>query len=139
MRFLLRSLIILIAVPLAQAQDSTTPSLVLFDDLQWGEVIPGVAFANAYGDWQTEAHGKFVRIESGTSVALHTHTNPFHGVMLSGSLTNEYEGEVSPAGMGPGTYWYVPGDVPHINTCLSSEPCVFYTHLPGALDVTFVD
>jgi hypothetical protein len=152
MHYLLPLTLLLMTAPLAHAQDASeargsdallgsaaTTSRVMFDDLVWAEVIPGVAFATAYGDWQAERHGKFVRFDPGTSVALHTHTSAFHGVIVSGRLTNQYEGEGSPQAMGSGAHWYVPGGVPHINTCVSEEACLFYTHFDDALDVTFVE
>ena len=36
---------------------------------------------------------------------------------------------------GPGDSWFVPGGAAHANTCVSDEPCLFYTHADAAWDM----
>ena len=108
-------------------------------DLQWTEMFPGVSFAPVYGDWSVEGHGKFVRFESGVEAPVHTHTNAYHGVVISGRLTNPYPDEADAPEMGPGTYWLVPGGAAHGNACVSEEPCLFYTYGDAAWDIAIVE
>ncbi|HMB92188.1 MAG TPA: tetratricopeptide repeat protein [Rhodothermales bacterium] len=108
-------------------------------DVEWTELIPGVAFAAVYGDWQADAHGKLVRFAPGAVAPLHTHTYPYRGVMLQGRLTNPYVGEDEPPEMGPSDAWFVPGGVPHSNTCVSEEPCLFYTYGDARWDIEVVE
>lgn len=108
-------------------------------DLEWTQMIPGVAFAPAYGDWQSGRHGKFVRFEPGASAPLHTHSSPYNGIVLEGRLSNPYAGKVEPAEMKAGTHWYVPAAAEHGNTCVSEQPCLLYTYGDAAWDIAVVE
>lgn len=109
-------------------------------DLEWREIVPGVvSFAAAYGDWEKEAHGKFVRIEPGASVPMHTHGKAYHAVLHSGELTNLLDTAETRVDLGPGDYWHMAGGRPHGHICASSEPCIVYVHSDGAWDLTLVE
>ena len=100
---------------------------------QWREMAPGSQFAPAYGDWEKEAHGKLIRLAPGLDVPFHSHSNSYHGVMISGRLTNVYRDGKSSIN-GSGDYWEMPAGVPHAHKCVSEEPCLLYTHMAGAWD-----
>ena len=51
----------------AQAQPADATSLA-HDKLAWVTMAPGIEFAPAFGDWNKEAHGKFVRFAPGAAV-----------------------------------------------------------------------
>ena len=120
------------------ASSATAQVQLAPDDLQWTEVAPGVAFANAHGDWQTGAHGKFVRFAPGASVGMHTHSEAYQAVVISGRFANGYRG-MPGRPMEPGTFWSVEGGVPHVNECVSEVPCLIYTTSDAAVDVTMVE
>jgi uncharacterized RmlC-like cupin family protein len=122
----------------AVAQTETAITL-LPADLQWTEMSPGISFAPAYGDWATEAHGKFVRFAPGTAAGMHTHTAGYSALIVSGSFTNEYQGDAERVPMPAGSFWFTPGGVPHSNACLSEEPCILYTPSPAAFDFAPVE
>lgn len=103
------------------------PEILPAAQLEWREMFPGVVFAPAYGDWEKGAHGKYVRFDTGTMVPMHTHTNAYHGVMISGRMANLYDAGKR-VEVGPGDYWYVAGARAHGHECLSKEPCFFYTY-----------
>ena len=106
--------------------------------LEWREMVPGVEFAPAYGDWEKQAHGKFVRIAPAAQVPMHTHTNAYRGVMISGRMANLYDGGKR-VEIGPGDYWYVAGARPHGHDCLSTEPCFFYTYGDSLWDLQLIE
>ena len=106
----------------AAAQDRVVPA-----SLQWKEIVPGAHFAAAYGDWEKEAHGKFVRFVKGVHVPLHRHTNDYHGVAISGRLVNVFEGGRK-VELAPGDYFHMAAMRAHAHECLSEEGCLFYTH-----------
>lgn len=120
----------------AQPEGAT---LVAPDALEWVEIVPGVEFAAAYGDWSSEGHGKFVRFAPGVAIPMHRHSGEFHGVVVSGVVNNSFPGQAEPPALAAGTAWYVPGGEPHANACLSEEPCIFYTHGAGAWDVEMLE
>lgn len=109
------------------------------ENVEWTEIVPGISFGAVYGDWSTEAHGKYVRIDPGVETPPHTHTLPYSGVVISGRVTNPYSGEEAPAEMSSGKYWYVPGGEAHTTACVSDEPCLFYTHADGAWDLEVIE
>jgi quercetin dioxygenase-like cupin family protein len=101
-------------------------------------MAPGSQFAPTYGDWEKEAHGKLIRLAPGLDVPFHSHTNSYHGVMVSGRMTNIYKDGTSTL-MGSGDYWEMPAAIPHAHKCISEEPCLLYTHMPGAWDYIAVE
>lgn len=121
------------APSLAQAPDHLTVAR-----LQWQTMFPGVDFAPAYGHWETEAHGKYVRFAPGTEVPMHTHTNAYHGVMISGRMANLFDGGAR-AEVSPGDYWHIANARPHGHECLSKEPCLFYTYSDALWDLQLVE
>jgi len=54
--------------------------------------------------------------------------------VISGTMTNPFDGEISPPEMGPGSYWYVPAKSVHATACVSATPCQFYFHADEAFD-----
>jgi quercetin dioxygenase-like cupin family protein len=103
-------------------------------DLRWQEMVPGVSFAPAYGDWNKEGHGKFVRILHGTEVPLHIHSNDYHAVVVAGRMANLFE-DGQRKEVGPGDYFYMRAGRPHAHDCISEEPCFFYTYGDGSWDI----
>jgi anti-sigma factor ChrR (cupin superfamily) len=103
-------------------------------DLQWREMFPGVTFAPAYGDWEREAHGKFVTILPGTEIPLHLHSGGYSAVMIAGRMDNIFEGDQRD-GLAPGDYFRMDGGRLHAHDCVSEEPCLFYTYSDGAWDI----
>jgi len=106
----------------AQERDRVGPAAV-----QWKEIVPGAHFGAVYGDWNKEAHGKYVRFVKRVQIPLHRHTNDYHAVVISGRMVNLFEGgrrvEVA-----PGEYFYMAPMRAHSHECLSDGGCVFYTH-----------
>lgn len=121
------------APALAETPDHLTPT-----QLQWQTMIPGVGFAPAYGDWEKGAHGKYVRFDPGTVVPMHTHTNDYHGAMISGQMVNLYDGGQR-VDINSGDYWYVAATRPHGHECVSKEPCFFYTYGDALWDIQLVE
>ena len=107
--------------------------------LKWREMIPNVvSFAPAYGDWETGAHAKFARVQPGATVPMHTHTQPYHAVLISGTLTNLLDSAPTRVELAPGDYWYMAAGRAHGHVCTSPEPCLAYVHSDGAWDLTLV-
>lgn len=131
--WILVALLALAASPLAAQTDG--PAVLHVEDVEWTEVFPGVEFGAVTGDWEQGAHGKLVRFAPELASPMHTHTHAYHGIVISGTVQNPFEGEEDPPEMGPGDYWYVPGGAPHVTACASAEPCLFYTHSDHAWDI----
>lgn len=127
-----------LALLLAAGGSAQAPDTVPHGDLEWREIVPGVAFAAAYGDWEREAHGKFVRIDSGANVPLHTHGHPYHAVLISGRLTNNFA-DGARVELSPGDYWLMAAGRAHGHDCLSEEPCLAFAYGDALWDIALYE
>ncbi len=98
------------------------------------KINPAISMGGAYGDMSIGAHGTFGKFPANFETPKHTHTGAYHGVVISGTMTNPFEGENSPPKMGPGSYWYVPANSVHSTACVSATPCQFYFHADKKFD-----
>lgn len=114
------------------------PDNLSADKLEWQEIVPGVQFAAAYGDWNTQSHGKFVKFAPGTVVPPHTHTGAYDGVMISGKMINLLD-DGERVDIEPGHYFHVAAMRTHWHECVSEEPCFFYTHSDMGWDLQIVE
>lgn len=124
-----------VAPAAAQSDDAVIRHV---EEVEWVEIVPGIRFAAEAGDWQSQAHAKLVKFDAGAATPLHTHTHPYHGVVISGTVTNPFDGEADPPELEAGDYWYVPGGAQHVTACVSEEPCLFYTHADHPFDLNVV-
>lgn len=115
----------------AQAQGG---DLVARGDLQWKEIVPGVSFAAAHGDWDKGGHGKFVRISRSAEIPMHRHSNDYRAVVVSGRMVNLFEGNQKTE-VAAGDYFYMAAKRPHSHQCLVEEGCLFYTYGDGLWDI----
>ena len=118
---------VLIASALASAASAQSSDRVVPTNLQWKEIVPGAHFAAAYGDWEKEGHGKFVRFVKGVQIPMHRHTNDYHAVAISGRIVNLFEGGRR-VEIAPGDYFYMAARRAHSHECLSDEDCLSYTY-----------
>lgn len=102
--------------------------------LQFENVNPMIKMAPAWGDRAKGAHGTVGKFPPNFTTPFHTHSAAYHGVVLSGVMTNPFEGEESPPTLEPGSYWYVPAEAVHATACVSDTPCAFYFHAAAPFD-----
>lgn len=114
------------------AQDSR--KAIAASDIAFEQIAPFVKMGAAWGDRATGKHGTFGEFPGHASSPSHTHTGAYHGVVISGTMINPFEGESNPTKMGPGSYWHVPAGTTHVTACISDDPCRFYFHAEGAFD-----
>lgn len=94
-----------------------------------GELFAGAA----YGDLQNGRHGSFVRMPHGFVSPVHTHTEDYYGVVITGVGSNQAPGgKVIPLPVG--SYWFQKGEEAHVTQCLSKEDCLFFIVQPGKFD-----
>ncbi len=120
------------------AQDSSNPKelntngdkgvFVSTDELKWFHPFEGapVQFATVSGSTFKTAHVTFGKFPAGFGPGMHTHSNSYEAMVISGVITNPMASDKGEAKkMGPGSYWYVPANTVHNTKCVSEEPCVF--------------
>ena len=103
-------------------------------NIEYTQIAPFVQMGGAWGDRSKGAHGTFGIFPGGARSPAHTHSGAYHGVVISGTMTNPFNGETNSPELKAGSYWYVPGGVEHVTACVSAEPCTFYFHADGSFD-----
>ncbi len=107
--------------------------------VEFQNINPAIEMGGAWGDRGKGAHGTFGKFPPNFITPFHTHSGAYHGVVLSGSMTNPFKGEANPPDLGPGSYWYVPAESVHATACVSDTPCQFYFHADSGFNFTPVE
>ncbi|HKA35854.1 MAG TPA: DUF4437 domain-containing protein [Thermoanaerobaculia bacterium] len=135
-------LVVSIAVSAALAAQ-TTPVAMPSADMKWMDLdpkgAPGVKIADLWGDHTKGAFGAIVKFPAGFAAPLHTHTNAYKIVVLSGTFIQGPEGKPE-FRLGPGSYLYQPGDgYKHTTACDKASECTFLIDSPGMFDLKPVE
>lgn len=94
--------------------------------------------APAYGDLAHGAHGTFIRMPAGFVSPVHTHTEDYWGVVISGVAANGLPGAADVA-LPAGSYWFQKGGEKHVTKCLSPNECLFFISQQGKFDYVVAD
>ena len=115
---------------------------MIYDPAQ--DTLPAPVMVDVWGDRTTAGHGTVGVFPPGFSAPLHTHSEAYHGIVLSGLMSNPFGTQLEPflnnpashgdIELGPGAYWYVPAGAQHTTTCVGPDPCWFYFHAAAAFD-----
>ena len=105
-------------------------------EFKWVDVpdAKGVQQAVVRGNAQKGPHASFAKFPAGTEIPLHTHTATSRSVVISGTMLEGLEGQ-EPKELGPGSYFFIPGDVKHTTACKAGAECVIYTEWSDAFDL----
>jgi len=90
--------------------------------------------AAAYGDLAHGAHGTFIKMPAGFVSDLHTHTEDYYGVVISGVGVNTQAGGRNDVPLPVGSYWLQKGGEPHVTKCISPNECIFFISQPSKFD-----
>jgi len=114
---------------------SDEPVAMPHGDMEFEEMAPYVQMSTAHGDMEEGAHGTVGKMKADSKTPRHTHSNPYHGVVISGTMVHQFDGEENPPKLTAGSYWYVPADKMHFTTCFPGEECIFYFHADEKFDI----
>jgi len=89
--------------------------------------------APAYGDLGHGAHGTFIKMPAGFVSPVHTHTEDYWGVVISGVAVNGAPGAADVA-LPVGSYWFQKGGERHVTKCISPNECIFFINQGGKFD-----
>ncbi len=105
-------------------------------EMKWVDIpdAKGAQQSVAWGNAEKGPHGSFAKFEGGTQIALHTHTAGSRSVVITGTMMEGLEGQ-QPRELGPGSYFFIPGDLKHTTACKAGAECVIYTDWSGAFDL----
>jgi hypothetical protein len=106
-------------------------------DLKWADLdpagAPGVKIVDLWGDHTKGAFGAFIKFPAGFKAPLHTHTNDYKIVVVSGTFIQGPEGKPE-FRLGPGSYLMQPGgNYKHTTAC--EAECVFFAQSSGKFDL----
>ncbi len=112
-------------------------------DMKWTDLdpkgAPGVKVADVWGNHATGAFGAFIKFPGGWAAPLHTHTNDFKMVIVSGTFVQAAEGKPE-FRLGPGSYLMQPGgNYKHTTACDKASECVIFSQSTGKFDFKPVD
>ncbi len=133
---------VLAASVLAQGSGGSKAVTIPAGDMKWMELdpnAPGVKTADVWGDHTKGAFGAFTKFPAGWVAPLHTHTDDFKIVVISGTFIHTPEGKPE-VRLGPGSYVLQPGGTyRHTTACDKSSECVVFTESKGKFDMIPVD
>jgi anti-sigma factor ChrR (cupin superfamily) len=117
----------------------TAPTFMPSADMKWTDLdpagAPGVKIVDLWGDHTKGAFGALVKFPAGFMTPMHTHTNPFKIVIVSGTFVQTPEGKAT-VKLGPGSYLLQPGgSYKHTTGCDKGSDCVFFTQADGKFDL----
>jgi anti-sigma factor ChrR (cupin superfamily) len=117
----------------------TAPVFMPSADMKWTDLdpagAPGVKIVDLWGDHTKGAFGALVKFPAGFMTPMHTHTNPFKIVIVSGTFVQTPEGKPT-VRLGPGSYLLQPGGAyKHTTGCDKGSDCTFFTQADGKFDL----
>lgn len=89
--------------------------------------------APAYGDLGHGAHGTFIKMPAGFVSKVHTHTEDYWAVVISGVAVNAKPGDPDVT-LPVGSYWFQKGGERHVTKCISPNECIFFINQSGKFD-----
>lgn len=89
--------------------------------------------APAFGDLNHGAHGTFIKMPAGFVSPIHTHTEDYYAVVISGVGVNGLPGGAD-IPLPVGSYWFQKGGERHVTKCISPNECIFFLSQPGKFD-----
>jgi quercetin dioxygenase-like cupin family protein len=135
-----------LALAAAAAMSATAPAVaadmpiaVNFADpsLDWGpcpDIFPaGCEITVLQGDPSKPNADALLRIPGGYAIPPHSHTSAERMVLVSGTMTVDYQGH-PPATLNAGDYAYGPAGLPHSATCAQGGTCVLFIAFEQPVD-----
>ena len=105
--------------------------------IAWGACPPifpaGCEITVLHGDPSKPNADAFLRIPPGYAIPAHSHTSAERMVLVSGTMTVQYQGH-APATLEAGDYAYGPAGLPHKAVCEAGGPCILFIAFESAVD-----
>jgi Domain of unknown function (DUF4437) len=137
--FLTLGVILIVGASPLWAKSDKTIKMITPEELEWKanpEKPDEVSAAVVWGDMKKGPHAAFHKFKAGLIMENHTHSANLRGVVVSGSL--EAGSEDAPKKLGPGSYFNIPGNAPHVTKCVSTTDCILYIESSGKFDMKLV-
>lgn len=122
----------------ALAAEAPREVVVPFEEARFVPLDParpeGPAMAVLRGDPDHGPSDMLLKLKKGGG-RLHVHTSDYHLVLLQGTMKHWFAGESEEGAkpLGPGSYWFQPGNQAHADSCLTDE-CLMFIKWDGKRD-----
>jgi hypothetical protein len=120
------------------ADDTKRMIVTPFQEAKFVPIDParpdGLQIAELWGDPAKGPSAMLLKRKKGAA-PLHTHSSDTHVVPVQGTVKHWAEGEQESDAkpLGPGSYWFQPGNGAHYDACVSDE-CVIFIMWDGRRD-----
>lgn len=115
------------------------PVRLTLEDMNFAPVLAskpdGPKVDHVWGDPREGAHGVMVKFPAGYTTDYRSNTAAQHGVVIKGTFISQPKGAAEGKKLGPGSYWFQPGDQQYSMRCEGSEECLLYMTFDGAYDI----
>jgi quercetin dioxygenase-like cupin family protein len=125
------------------ADDKKQMVVTPFQDAKFVPLDPkqpdGPQFAVLWGDPAKGPSAMMLKLKK-TEGRLHIHTSDYHLTLLQGTMKHWAEGEkeADAKPLGPGSYWFQPGNQAHGDSCLTDE-CLMFVKWEGKRDARLAE
>jgi quercetin dioxygenase-like cupin family protein len=94
----------------------------------------GTQISVVFGDLKKKGPiGYLLKVPAGATSPAHTHTSDDYAVVVKGAMSNHAPGSDSKL-LSPGSTWFQPGRVAHINQCDAKAPCEVFVYMANGFD-----
>jgi quercetin dioxygenase-like cupin family protein len=94
----------------------------------------GPQIAVVFGDMRKKGPiGYLLKIPAGAASPAHIHSSDDYAVVIKGALSNYAPGTEDKA-LPPGSTWFQPAQVGHINHCAAGAPCEVFVYMANGFD-----
>lgn len=131
-----RALAVSAALIAAAASSAATAEAVVVTpaELKWKDMgVPGLVAAPVSGDMAKGPSRFFLKYPVGLVTPRHHHTTDHYVTIVSGTLTLSVDGKDHQ--LGPGAYFALTQQAPHVAKVEGDEPVVFFIEADGPWDV----
>lgn len=123
----------------AQAADPIENTVLKAEDRSFFVAADPIQFAVAAGDLQVGPQGTFGKFPANFQTPTHVHSHAYQAIVISGEMTNPFEGEENPPSMTAGSFWSVAAGAKHATACVSDTPCEFFMYASEGFDFEVVE
>jgi quercetin dioxygenase-like cupin family protein len=121
------------AAPPAHKATRPKEMVMMADQMQFKEMMPGVSKAVLWGDPAKGPYGTITRFSKGFKAGKHYHSHNIKAVVISGTLV--YDSGSGEQRLGPGSYLFEPKGKHHNSGAGDDADCVFLEQGDGAFDL----
>ncbi len=130
--YILLAMLIAPSLP-AAAEDRHMPKGVVFDEMAWEELAPGITVAQLWKDEKSKDTGFLMKVVPGFEGIGHGHTNAYQGITIQGTWVHTVA-DGTEYTLPKGSFAHQPALESHSDNCVSDVPCILLIHMAGDYD-----